>query len=56
MMAIATQHKSSTAHFKHSRRKLNDIGRLIAGRGVDESILQLEVSTIHLRPTCRPAY
>lgn len=41
-----SQHKSSTANFKHSRRKLNDLGRLIAGRGVDESILQLTVSRL----------
>ncbi|KAK4047606.1 hypothetical protein OIV83_005264 [Microbotryomycetes sp. JL201] len=40
----ATFHKSSTANFKTSRRKLNDLGRLIAGRGVDEAILQLQAS------------
>ncbi|KAM0789959.1 hypothetical protein ACM66B_005294 [Microbotryomycetes sp. NB124-2] len=40
----ATFHKSSTANFKVSRRKLNDLGRLIAGRGVDEAILQLQAS------------
>lgn len=38
------QHKSSTANFKTSRRKLNDLGRLIAGRTADEAILQLKVS------------
>ena len=37
------QHKSSTANFKTSRRKLNDLSRLIAGRGVDEGVLQLTV-------------
>ncbi|KAK4051787.1 hypothetical protein OIO90_004611 [Microbotryomycetes sp. JL221] len=39
-----TFHKSSTANFKVSRRKLNDLSRLIAGRRVDEAILQLEAS------------
>lgn len=39
------QHKSSTANFKTSRRKLNDLSRLIAGLGADEAILQLKVST-----------
>lgn len=37
------QHKSSTANFKTSKRKLNDLSRLIAGRGVDEGVLQLTV-------------
>ncbi|ORY77277.1 ribosomal protein L22/L17 [Leucosporidium creatinivorum] len=40
----ATFHKSSTANFKTSRRKLNDLSRLIAGLGADEAILQLKVS------------
>lgn len=40
----ATYHKSSTAHFKTSRRKLNDLANLIAGRSADEGILQLEAS------------
>jgi len=37
------QHKSSTANFKTSRRKLNDLARLVAGRTADEAILQLQV-------------
>jgi len=37
------QHKSSTANFKTSRRKLNDLSRLVAGRTADEAILQLQV-------------
>lgn len=45
------QHKSSTANFKTSRRKLNDLGRLIAGRTADEAILQLKV-----RDTRLPVY
>ncbi|SCV73643.1 BQ2448_6073 [Microbotryum intermedium] len=40
----ATYHKSSTANFKTSKRKLNDLSRLIAGRGADEAILQLKLS------------
>lgn len=53
-MYCLVQHKSSTAHFKHSKRKVNDLGRLIAGRGVDESILQLTVSPqTHM---CRSPY
>ncbi|GAA6030290.1 hypothetical protein JCM8097_009031 [Rhodosporidiobolus ruineniae] len=40
----ATFHKSSTANFKTSRRKLNDLARLIAGRTADEAILQLQAS------------
>ncbi|KDE06810.1 hypothetical protein MVLG_02847 [Microbotryum lychnidis-dioicae p1A1 Lamole] len=40
----ATYHKSSTANFKTSKRKLNDLSRLIAGRGADEAILQLQMS------------
>ncbi|GAA5981903.1 hypothetical protein JCM11641_001937 [Rhodosporidiobolus odoratus] len=39
-----TFHKSSTANFKTSRRKLNDLARLIAGRTADEAILQLQAS------------
>ncbi|GAA6048347.1 hypothetical protein JCM3770_000961 [Rhodotorula araucariae] len=40
----ATFHKSSTANFKTSRRKLNDLARLVAGRTADEAILQLQAS------------
>ncbi|KAI5474904.1 hypothetical protein MNV49_002298 [Pseudohyphozyma bogoriensis] len=40
----ASYHKSSTAHFKYSRRKLNDISRLIAGMGADEALLQLQMN------------
>ncbi|GAA5889300.1 hypothetical protein JCM8208_007834 [Rhodotorula glutinis] len=40
----ATFHKSSTANFKTSRRKLNDLSRLVAGRTADEAILQLQAS------------
>ncbi|BGP49878.1 hypothetical protein JCM10450v2_005783 [Rhodotorula kratochvilovae] len=40
----ATFHKSSTANFKSSRRKLNDLARLVAGRTADEAILQLQAS------------
>ncbi|KAM0752950.1 ribosomal protein L22 [Meredithblackwellia eburnea MCA 4105] len=40
----ATFHKSSTANFKTSKRKLNDLSRLIAGRTADEGILQLQMS------------
>lgn len=39
------QHKSSTANFKTSKRKLNDLSRLIVGRTADEGVLQLQVST-----------
>jgi len=38
------QHKSSTANFKTSKRKLNDLARLVAGRTADEALLQLQVS------------
>ncbi|GAA5920922.1 hypothetical protein JCM1841_003623 [Sporobolomyces salmonicolor] len=40
----ATFHKSSTANFKTSRRKLNDLARLVAGRTADEALLQLQAS------------
>jgi len=39
------QHKSSTANFKTSKRKLNDLARLVAGRTADEALLQLQVSS-----------
>ncbi|GAA5860148.1 hypothetical protein JCM1840_002791 [Sporobolomyces johnsonii] len=41
----ATFHKSSTANFKTSRRKLNDLARLVAGRTADEALLQLQASS-----------
>ncbi|GAA6064672.1 hypothetical protein JCM10212_001788 [Sporobolomyces blumeae] len=40
----ATFHKSSTANFKTSKRKLNDLARLVAGRTADEAVLQLQAS------------
>ncbi|BGP26078.1 50S ribosomal protein l22 [Rhodotorula toruloides] len=43
-MKHATYHKSSTANFKVSRRRLADLSRLIAGRTADEAILQLQAS------------
>mgnify|MGYP002717765284 FL=1 len=44
LLSRHAQHKSSTANFKTSRRKLNDLARLIAGRTADEAILQLQAS------------
>jgi hypothetical protein len=38
------QHKYSTARFKISPRKLNMLGRQIAGQPVNEAILQMEFS------------
>lgn len=38
------EHKYSTARFKHSPRKLNDLSRQIASRPVDEAILQMQFS------------
>ncbi|GAA6021772.1 hypothetical protein JCM11491_007241 [Sporobolomyces phaffii] len=40
----ATFHKSSTANFKTSKRKLNDLARLVAGRTADEALLQLQAT------------
>lgn len=42
---VIIQHKSSTANFKTSKRKLNDLARLVAGRTADEALLQLQVSS-----------
>ncbi|KAI0080901.1 mitochondrial 50S ribosomal protein L22 [Panus rudis PR-1116 ss-1] len=39
-----TQHKYSTANFKISHRKLNMLGRQIAGKPVDSAILQMAFS------------
>ncbi|GAA5934413.1 mitochondrial 54S ribosomal protein uL22m MRPL22 [Sporobolomyces koalae] len=39
-----TFHKSSTANFKTSKRKLNDLARLVAGRTADEALLQLQAT------------
>jgi len=39
-----TEHKYSTAHFKMSHRKLNKLGRQIAGKPVDYAILQMKFS------------
>lgn len=38
------QHRYSTAWFKHSDRKLNDLSRLIARLPVDQAILQMQLS------------
>ena len=38
------QHKYSTANFKISHRKLNMLGRQIAGKPVDHAILQMQFS------------
>lgn len=38
------EHKYSTARFKHSPRKLNDLSRQIASRPIDEAILQMQFS------------
>ena len=38
------QHKYSTAHFKISQRKLNKLGRQIAGKPIDYAILQMKFS------------
>lgn len=38
------QHKYSTANFKISHRKLNMLGRQIAGKPVDLAILQMQFS------------
>ncbi|KAI5449381.1 hypothetical protein NCC49_004724 [Naganishia albida] len=40
----AKEHKYSTARFKMSPRKLNAVGRQIAGQPVNEAILQMEFS------------
>lgn len=40
----ATYHKSSTANFKTSPKKLNELARLVAGKTADEGILQLQAS------------
>jgi len=39
-----TEHKYSTAHFKMSQRKLNKLGRQIAGKTIDYAILQMKFS------------
>ncbi|KAK4705965.1 large subunit ribosomal protein L22, partial [Phenoliferia sp. Uapishka_3] len=41
---VRTSVERNTANFKTSRRKLNDLGRLIVGRTADEGVLQLQVS------------
>ena len=38
------QHKYSTANFKISHRKLNMLGRQIAGKPVDHAIVQMQFS------------
>lgn len=38
------QHKYSTANFKISHRKLNMLGRQIAGKPIDSAILQMMFS------------
>ena len=38
------QHKYSTANFKISHRKLNMLGRQIAGKPIDHAILQMQFS------------
>jgi len=38
------QHKYSTANFKISHRKLNMLGRQIAGKPIDYAILQMQFS------------
>lgn len=38
------QHKYSTANFKMSHRKLNDLGRQITGKPIDSAILQMMFS------------
>ncbi|KAF8914590.1 mitochondrial 50S ribosomal protein L22 [Mucidula mucida] len=40
----AESHGYSTAYFKISHRKLNDIGRQIAGKPIDHAILQMQFS------------
>lgn len=42
--SVASQHKYSTANFKISPRKLNDIGRQISGKPIDYAILQMQFS------------
>ncbi|KZT12567.1 mitochondrial 50S ribosomal protein L22 [Laetiporus sulphureus 93-53] len=39
-----TEHKYSTANFKISHRKLNQLGRQIAGKPIDAAILQMQFS------------
>ncbi|TBU49379.1 mitochondrial 50S ribosomal protein L22 [Dichomitus squalens] len=39
-----TEHKYSTANFKMSHRKLNMLGRQIAGKPIDHAILQMQFS------------
>jgi large subunit ribosomal protein L22 len=41
---ILFQHKYSTANFKISHRKLNMLGRQIAGKPIDYAILQMQFS------------
>ena len=38
------QHKYSTSNFKISHRKLNLLGRQIAGKPIDHAILQMQFS------------
>jgi large subunit ribosomal protein L22 len=40
----ASQHKYSTSNFKISHRKLNDLGRQIAGKPIDHAIVQMQFS------------
>ncbi|GAA5842547.1 hypothetical protein JCM3766R1_002625 [Sporobolomyces carnicolor] len=44
LLSGVEQHKSSTANFKTSKRKLNDLARLVAGRTADEALLQLQAT------------
>lgn len=43
-MAATPQHEYSTSNFKISNRKLNMIGRQIAGKPIDHAILQMQFS------------
>ncbi|KAH7929439.1 ribosomal protein L22 [Leucogyrophana mollusca] len=40
----ASEHKYSTANFKISHRKLNKLGRQIAGKPIDHAIMQMQFS------------
>lgn len=43
-LAHSQQHNYSTAHFKISHRKLNMLGRQIAGKPIDSAIMQMVFS------------
>lgn len=44
LIVLGLQHKYSTANFKLSHRKLNMLGRQIAGKPIDYAILQMQFS------------